>query len=232
MYINCGEIEGRIVLIITIGNCKGGVGKSTTACNLAVAAALDGKRVILIDADPQKSSLDWRNIRGDSGLDNIQAVGITTPTLHKDLQSFRQSHDIIIVDSGGRDSATFRSAIMAADLLVMPVLPSVFDIYATQETLSLLRECRALKDIEARLFLNQLQQNTLMAREAEDALAELAKESECPILATRLHHRTAYKNAVATGQGVLESDPRGKAAAEIKAMYAEIISIDSQAEGR
>lgn len=219
-------------MIITIGNCKGGVGKSTTACNLAVAAALDGKRVIIIDADSQKSSLDWRTIRGNNGLDNIQAAGITTPTLHKDLQSFRQSHDFIIVDSGGRDSATFRSAIMAADVLIMPVLPSVFDIYATQETLSILRECQALKDIEARLFLNQLQQNTLMARDAEEALSELAKEAECAILSTKLYHRTAFKNAVVTGQGVMESDPKGKASSEIKALYHEIMNIISPAEGR
>lgn len=212
-------------MIITIGNCKGGVGKSTTACNLAVAAALDGKRVIIIDADTQKSSLDWRNIRGDSGLDNIQAAGITTPTLHKDAQSFNASHDLIIIDSGGKDSATFRSAIMAADLFIMPVLPSVYDIWAVQETLNLLRECRALKDIEARLFLNQVQQNTLMARESEEALTELAKKAECTVLTSRLHNRTAYKNAVTTGQGVMESEPRSKAAVEIKALYNELSGI-------
>src|SRR6266567_2892826 len=197
------EANWEDTLIITIGNCKGGVGKSTTACNLSVAAAIDNKRVIVIDADPQKSALDWRNIRGNNGLDNIQAVSITTPTLHKDLQAFGSSHDLIIIDAGGRDSATFRSAIMAADIFIMPVLPSVFDIYATQETLTLLRECRALKDVEARLLINQLQQNTLMAREAEEALAELAKEAGCPVLATRLHHRAAFKNAVVTGQGVI-----------------------------
>lgn len=219
-------------MIITIGNCKGGVGKSTTACNLAVAAALDGQRVIIIDADPQKSSLDWRNIRADNNLDNITAVGLTTPTLHKDAKAFNSSHDLIIIDCGGRDSATFRSAIMAADLFIMPVLPSVFDIYGTQETLGLLRECRALKEIEARLFLNQVQQNTLMARDAVQALAEIADESECSILAARLHHRTAYKNAIATGHGVLESEPKGKAAQEIEALYNEISTIIQQNGGK
>jgi len=158
-------------------------------------------------------------------MDNIQAVSVTTPTLHKDAQMFRQSHDMIIIDSGGRDSATFRSAIMAADLFIIPVLPSVFDIYATGETLSLLRECLALKDVEARLFLNQLQPHTLMAREAEEALKEMANEAECQVLTTRLHHRAGYKNAVATGQGVLEHDPRGKAAAETSALYKEIVGI-------
>ena len=212
-------------MIITIGNCKGGVGKSTTACNLAVAAARDSKRAIIIDADPQRSSLDWRNIRGTNGLNNIQAVAVTTPTLHKDAQAFRQSHDLIIIDSGGRNSATFRSAIMAADLFIIPVLPSVYDLWAAQETLSLLQECRALKEVKARLFLNQLQALTLMAREAEEALAEMAMDSQCPVLSARLHHRAGYKNAVSTGQGVLEHAPKSKAAMEIKDLYTEISGI-------
>ena len=210
---------------IIIGNCKGGVGKSTISTNLATVAALDGKKVIIIDADPQKSAMDWRNVRCNNGLDNIQAVSITTPTLHRDLQAFDSSHDLIIIDAGGRDTATFRSAIMAADLFILPVLPSLFDVYATQETLALLRECRALKDIKARLLLNQVQQNTLMAREADEALAEIALESDCPLLITRLHNRTACKAAVMYGQGVLEYEPRGKAGGEIKALYREISEI-------
>jgi chromosome partitioning protein len=218
-------------VIITIGNCKGGVGKSTVSCNLAVAAARNGKKVIIIDSDPQKSSLDWRNIRGDNGLDDIQCVSITTPTLHKDAQAFRQSHDFIIIDSGGRDSKTFRSAIMAADLFIMPVLPSVYDIWASGETLELLKECRTLKDVEARSFLNQLQPHTVMAREADEALSEMAKDADCSVFTTRLHHRTAYKNAVATGKGVLEAEPKSKAAAEITMLYNEITAIIQQNGG-
>lgn len=207
---------------IIIGNCKGGVGKSTISTNLATAAALDGKRVMIIDADPQKSSLDWRSIRNQ---DNIQTVSITTPTLHKDAQAFDSSHDLIIIDAGGRNSATFRSAIMAADIFIMPVLPSVFDLYATEETLALLSECRALKEVEARLVLNQLQPHTLMAREAEEALVKMAGESDCPVLATRLHHRAAFKTSIMSGQGVLEYEPKGKAAAEVSALYSEILDI-------
>lgn len=211
--------------IITVGNCKGGVGKSTVTANLAVAAALDGKRVIIIDADSQHSTLDWRHIRGNNGRDNIQAVSITTPTLHKDVQAFAKSYDLIIIDSGGRDSATFRSAIMAADIFILPVLPSVFDIYATENTLLLLSECRALKDVEARILFNKIQPHTLMAKVSEETLDVMAKESDCPVLSARLHNRIAYKNAIVSGMGVIEHEPKGKAATEVKALYAEIMSI-------
>jgi len=85
IYINIYIInkikEGE--MIITIGNSKGGVGKSTIACNLATIAAKQGKKVLLVDADPQASSLGFRSIRKE---DDIKATAITTPTLHKDLK--------------------------------------------------------------------------------------------------------------------------------------------------
>jgi len=213
--------------ILTIGNTKGGVGKSTTAANLAVAAVADGKRVLLVDSDEQKSTLDFRAIRES---DNIKAVAITTPTLHKDLGDFSSSYDLAIVDVGGKDSATFRSAIVATGaegLFLVPCLPSTYDIWSTEQAMKLLREVRSIcpGHINTRLLINQMQANTVMAREAEDALKAMATENDCPVLATRLHLRAAYKTAIMSGQGVLEYEPKGKAAAEIKALYNEISAI-------
>lgn len=215
--------------VITIGNVKGGVGKTTIADNLAVFAVKKGKKAILVDADVQGSTMGFRNLRES---DDVQAVSITTPTLHKDISAFSKSHDLVIIDAGGRDSATFRSAIMACDLLVIPCIASLYDLLATADTLSLLRDCRAIKDVRAQLLLNQLQANTLMARDAEDTLQEMAIESDCPVLNSKLYHRAVYKNAIVTGKGVCEYESKGKAAQEIEALYNELMTITSKKRGK
>jgi chromosome partitioning protein len=215
------------VKIVTVGNTKGGVGKSTIAANLAVAAVLDCRRVLLVDADEQRSTLDFRAIRE---ADDIRAVAITTPTLHKDLYDFADSYDLVIIDVGGKDSKTFRSAVVAAGaegIFLVPCLPSTYDIWSTEQAMKLLQEVRAIcpDHLNARLLVNQLQAGTVMAREAEEALTAMAVENECPVLEARLHLRAAYKNAAMSGRGVLEYDPRGKAAEEVKGLYREISSI-------
>lgn len=206
--------------IIALGNTKGGVGKSTTAVNLAVAAALDGKKVMIVDADVQGSSMGFRGLRKS---DNIKATSITTPTLHKDLGDL-QGFDFIFIDAGGRDSTVFRSAIMACDLMIIPVLPSVYDVWAAGDTIEMVREAMIYKPgIKPRLLLNQLIPSTIMARET---LEELEKfKEEIPLLDARLHSRSAYKNSVMQGLGVMESEPKGKAAAEVKALYDEVLSL-------
>lgn len=206
-------------MIITIGNSKGGVGKSTVACNLAARAAQEKKSVLLIDADPQASSLNFRNMREG---DDIKASAITTPTLHKDLSSFT-AFELIIIDSGGRDSKTFRSAILASDVLIIPVLPSVYDIWATQDTLEVVQEARMYNDkMVCRFLLNQVIPNTIMER---DALEALEDKKEIPMLQSRLGSRAAFKNALASGQGVVEHSPKSKAADELKACYSEIMAL-------
>jgi chromosome partitioning protein len=213
--------------IVTIGNTKGGVGKSTIAANLAVAAVSEGKRTLLVDADEQGSTLDFRSIRE---ADNIKAVSITTPTLHKDIAAFSDSYDLVIIDVGGKNSKTFRSAIVATGaggLYLVPCLPSTYDIWSTEQAMMLLQEVRSIcpGEVNGRLLVNQMQSGTIMAREAEDALVAMAEEFECPVLSTRLHLRAAYKTAIMSGKGVQEYDPRCKAAHEVKALYQEISNI-------
>lgn len=213
--------------IVTVGNTKGGVGKSTVACNLAVAAVLDGKRTLLVDADEQQSSLDFRSIRK---ADNIKAVSVTTPTIHKDLVDFSGSYDLVIIDVGGKDSKTFRSAIVAAGdggLFLVPCLPSTYDIWSTSQAMKLLQEVRSFcpGDVQARLLLNQMQAHTVMAREADEALLSMAEENDCPVLTTKMHLRAAYKTAIMTGKGVMEYSPKSKAAAEVQELYKEISTI-------
>ena len=91
-------------MIITLGNTKGGVGKTTIAVNLAVEAVKDGKTVLLIDTDPQGSSIAFRTERE---TDDIKAVALVSDKLHKDIQGFVSAFDFIVIDAGGRDNADF-----------------------------------------------------------------------------------------------------------------------------
>lgn len=206
--------------VIVVANQKGGVGKSTVACNLAVAFATSGYKTLLVDTDPQESSLSFRAIREK---DDIQAVAITKPTVHKDISRF--DHQIIIVDAGGRDTATFRSAIMAAGngVLIIPVLPSVYDIWATQDTINVLNEARAYIDIDAYILLNQLIKANIV-KEAMDTLAEVAESSNIKILNSKLYSRVSYRNSIKEGKGVIEYEDQ-KAKLEIESLYLELKQI-------
>jgi len=182
-------------------------------------AAKEHKKVLLVDADPQASSLNFRSIRE---ADDIKATAITTPTLHKDLKEFT-NFDLIIIDSGGRDSVIFRSAILAADILIIPVLPSVYDIWATADTLEIVQEAKVYNEkLIARFLLNMVMPNTIMAREALQALEE---KKEIPVLKSQLGARSAFKNGLISGQGVIEHDPKSKAAQELAACYHEIMQL-------
>ena len=206
-------------MIVTIGNSKGGVGKSTIACNLAVMAAKTGKNVLLVDADPQASSLNFRSIRES---DDVKATAITTPTLHKDLKDF-SNFDMILIDSGGRDTSIFRSAILAADLLVIPVLPSVYDIWAASDTIEIVKEALLYNEkLVSRFLINMVLPNSIMGRDTQAALKE---HEEIPVLKQTVGARQVFKNALSMGQGVVEFEPKSKAAQEIAACYQEIIEL-------
>ena len=206
--------------VIVVANQKGGVGKSTISCNLGVASALSGHKTLIIDADPQGSSATFRAVREK---DDLKVISIIKPTIHKDIQDFT-SFDRVIVDAGGRDSAVFRSAILAAagGILIIPILPSQYDIWATEDTFNILRDARTYKDIAAYGLFNQVIQNTTVTREAVETLQGMTAENEVQLLASCLYQRVDYKKSISEGKGVMEYVPSGKAAQEMRALHEEI----------
>ena len=207
-------------MIITVGNTKGGVGKTTIAVNMAVEAARDSKNVLLIDTDPQGSSIAFR---AEREKDDIKSVALVSDKLHKDVQGFVDSFDFIIIDAGGRDNAVFRSAVAACDLFLLPVLPSQFDVWAAEDAVKVYREIQPFNNMVGRMVLNMVRPNTKVSAEAEEALDEY--RADLPLLKERLHNRVAFKVSISDGQGVTEYEPRGKAAQEVIALYSKLNKI-------
>jgi len=206
--------------IITIGSTKGGVGKSTISCNLSVSASKAGKSVLLVDADTQASSISFRAARQ---ADDIQVIQITTATIHKDIGKF--DHEFVFIDAGGRDNTAFRSAIMAADLLLIPCLPSSVDFWAASDVIEILNEARSYRDIEACFVLNQVIPNTRLSVEIVEAMEDFKNDAQ--LLKSALYSRIVYKNAFAEGKGVVEMRDK-KATDEVTNLYNEILRITGE----
>ena len=208
-------------MVITIGNQKGGVGKTTIATNLACLFAQDHK-VLLIDADTQQSSADFHAIRLENDhLSQFTCVSITKPTIHKDIKNF-SDFDPIIIDVGGRDNAVFRSSILAADHLIIPVTPSQYDLWATEETFNVLEEARIVKDIIAHVVFNQVIPNTKIAKEVRNVLQVKAEQYNLTVMQSSLCSRIAFKEAVSSGNAVVEGTKNSKAGKEMEKVFKEI----------
>jgi chromosome partitioning protein len=208
-------------MIVTVGNTKGGVGKTTVAVNLAVEAVKDGNNVLLIDTDPQGSSIAFR---AEREKDDIKAIALINDKLHKDVKGFVEVFNFIIIDAGGRDNAVFRSAVAACNLFLLPVLPSQFDVWAAEDAVNVFKEIEPFNKMQGRMILNMVRPNTIVSMEAQDALSEY--QDVLPLMDERLHNRVAFKASISDGKGVTEYEPSGKAANEINELYKAVVRLN------
>lgn len=203
-------------MIITVGNTKGGVGKTTLALNIAIARALAGRDVWLIDGDRQGTAQSAVSIRAEAG--HVPGIACATypdgATLRAQVQQQRSKFDDIVIDAGGRDSTALRAALILSDVLLVPFQPRSFDVWALDDIAGLIDEARSVRDgLRACAVLNCADPGESSSDNAEAAQA-VANVPQFEFLQTPVRRRKSFANAAGQGLSVLELRPSDKKACD------------------
>lgn len=203
--------------IIAVLNQKGGAGKTTLSTNLARALQLAGDKVLLVDSDPQGSARDW-NAAGNGEL--LPVVGLDRATLAKDIQAIQDNQDWLIIDGAPQIAELAVAAIKCADMILIPVQPSPYDVWACEDLVEIIKTRQEVTNgkPKAAFVISRVIKNTQLSKEIGEALEGYG----LPVFKHFTSQRVIYPKSAATGSTVLDADMSGEAAAEIRAIAQEL----------
>jgi chromosome partitioning protein len=206
--------------IIALLNQKGGAGKTTISTHLATGLRLAGHSVTLIDTDPQGNASDWAAAR--AGAQPLTVLRMDKPTIHRDIKRIAPA-DYVIIDGASQANDLMVSAIKAADVVLIPVQPSPYDVWGTGALVKLVHARMAVTDfgLRAAFIASRVITGSVIGRELDGVLEGFG----LPMLGTKIYSRVSYADTAATGSTVLEEYPRDAAAAEMTALLAEVLAL-------
>lgn len=208
-------------MIIALMGQKGGVGKSTMAVCLAMAAFQRGARVLLVDADPQGTLKTWSEVAAENGhaAPTVVAMGAS---MHRpgQLDVVAKNYDWTFIDGPPRHGDVQRSALMISDLAILPCGPSASEVWALSSSLELVQSARVLREsLNACVVISRKQPRTSLGKDARSVL----EQSGLTVLRSELSYRVAYQEALAAGTGVTHLGRRRDAAAcEVQGLFEEV----------
>ncbi len=204
--------------VITVAQQKGGAGKTTLVVQLAVALAKAGKKVAAVDIDPQGSLSAWLDMRqqiyGDGLTPNLSGLSGSAWRLSSDLRRLRENHDLILLDSPPHIETESKFALRAADLVLIPIQPSLLDLWATKPTIDLARK----EGRQVLLVLNRVPPRGRLPAEVRQAILI----GGLPLADAQFGNRQSFAASIGLGKGVCESEPKGTAADEVHRLSEEI----------
>lgn len=205
--------------VIAVLNQKGGSGKTTIATNLAFSLKQAGHQVLLIDSDPQGSARDWNEANGGALL---PVVGLDRETLPSDLKAIQSGYDFVVIDGAPQIARLAAAAVKAADLVLIPVQPSPYDIWAAADLVELIQARQEITEGRpaAAFVISRVIKNTKLSGEVSEALAGY----ELPVLQNFTTQRVVYPTTASVGETVF-SEPGNPAIAEIEAIAEEVMEL-------
>lgn len=209
-------------MINVVGGIKGGGGKTTLATNLCVMRSYENKRVLLVDADEQRTASDWASQREAMGIKtNWTTIQLAGRALHTEIRKLKDHYDDILIDSGGRDTTSQRSALSIADVCIIPFKPKSFDMWTLGQVKHMLNEIKAINpNLKCYAVLNQADAK---GKDNSDAYEMIKEIPDFICTSVPIGHRKAFANAASDGLGVTEMKVKDlKAIDEMSHLYREI----------
>ena len=210
-------------MIITVGSNKGGTGKTTTATNIAIVLAKQGKEVCLVDADFQRSASRWNQDRQESKLFPSITLVEKHDNISSTIQDLNQKYDYIIVDVAGRNSREMITSLSVSDILIAPHQASQLDLDTIEE---LSTQITRIKDLNPKLLayvLHTMANTNPSVKDTERMeFTEYLNDFEnLTLLNSSCFYRKVYRDVIPLGKSVIESSNL-VAAEEINNLVKEI----------
>jgi chromosome partitioning protein len=183
---------------ITVGNLKGGVGKTTTAVFLSLGLARQGARVLLVDADPQAASaLDWSSCAEDWPA-SVVTVALPTPDLGRQVTAMSGDYDAVVIDTGGESDVLLSAALMVSEHLVVPVTPSAVELRRLPATIDVAARVDAVSPVLASVLLVKVRPGTRSGGGRGEHPGEartLLRDLDLPVMDAEIRLREMYPSA-------------------------------------
>lgn len=209
------------MFVIAVCGLKGGVGKSTVAINLACALHRDGRRVLLVDVDPQGTCRAWSARAAEAGAPGPPVVSLEGKVLRRDLPRVAAGFDIVLLDSPARLGTETKAAMAVANVVLLPITPGGPDVEALDPTIALVQEVQTVRpELVAGILLNRADR-TILSRGAASAI----DGCEVPVLDARLGQRVAFGEAWLAGLGVVDYANGSDAAVEVRRLTRETLAL-------